>query len=110
MTPAEIGNYGEQYATAFLTSKGFTCVQNTQLPGATDIQATITDAYGNVTKALLVQVKTAIAPNAPAALSAEDKRSIVARASVYNAEAWLAQVSIDKNGNKLGEITWTKLN
>ncbi|MGB7591365.1 MAG: hypothetical protein WCD04_14885 [Terriglobia bacterium] len=110
MTSAEIGSYGEQYVTAFLASKGFTCQQNTQLPGSTDIEATIKDVYGHITKALLVQVKTAVTPNAPADLSAEDKKAIVVRANLYSAEAWLAQVNLDSRGNQLGDIKWTKLN
>jgi hypothetical protein len=110
MTSAEIGNYGERYATAWLQSKGFSCYRNTQLPGSTDIEATIKDVYGKVTKGLLVQVKTAVSPNSPGYLTADEKKGIVARANRNSYEAWSAQVSIDSSGNQLGEIKWAKLN
>ncbi len=39
MTPAEIGNLGERYATKWLESNGYSCYRNTQQPGSTDIEA-----------------------------------------------------------------------
>jgi hypothetical protein len=110
MTAAEIGNIGERYATAFLEGKGFTCYRNTQLPGSTDIEAVLKNSTGNVTKRILAQVKTAVTPNSPADLSLLEKSGIVSRANRNNAEAWLAQVSINDDGDLLGDIKWTKLN
>jgi len=104
LTAAEIGNYGERHVTNWLSAKGFRCYQNTQQPGCTDI-----DAKGNPT-CLFVQVKTAIYPSLPASLSADERTAIVRRANNNNREAWLAQVSVSKDGNLIGEITWTKLN
>jgi hypothetical protein len=104
LTAAEIGYSGERHATAWLTANGYACYQNTQLPGSTDIDATGSN------KSLYVQVKTAVSPNWIAGLSAEEKNAIVARANRNNREAWLAQVTIDADGNLIGEITWTKLN
>ncbi|OLD00436.1 MAG: hypothetical protein DMG35_17360 [Acidobacteria bacterium] len=104
LTAAVIGTYGEVHATAWLRANGWRCYRNTQLPGATDIEA----AAG--TRSLLVQVKTAIWPNFPASLSGEEKRSIVARANRNQKEAWLAQLQINREGALVGSITWTKLN
>lgn len=104
MTSAEIGNIGERYVTAWLRAKGYTCYRNTQLPGATDIEATGYD------KSLLVQVKTAVSPNSPAYLTAEELNGIVSRANRSRKEAWLARVTINDEGNLLGDIKWTKLN
>jgi hypothetical protein len=108
MTAAEIGSIGERHATAALQAQGWSCYRNTQLPGSTDIEATTTDGRGTVIKRLLVQVKTAVTPNAPADLTADDKRAIISRANRNNAEAWLAQVKIDSSGGSLG-IAWTRL-
>jgi Holliday junction resolvase-like predicted endonuclease len=104
LTAAEIGYYGERHATAWLTANGYSCYQNTQLPGSTDIDATSSKA------SLYVQVKTAVSPNSPAELSADERKAIVARANRNNRQAWLAQVTIDENGDLIGKITWTKLN
>jgi Holliday junction resolvase len=110
MTPAEIGSHGEKHVTAYLGSKGFSCYRNTQLPGSTDIEATRTDAFGNVTQGLLVQVKTAEHPNHPSCLSSEECSGIIARAKRKGWEAWLAQIQIDQLGGLVGAIAWTKLN
>src|SRR5260370_20529966 len=72
-TAAKIGNIGEIYVTRWLQGMNYACHQNTQLPGSTDIEAT------GVVNKLLVQVKTAVYPNSPAFLSAEEKKTIVAR-------------------------------
>lgn len=104
MTSAEIGNFGERHATAWLQSKGYQCYRNTQQPGSTDIEAR------GSTKSLLVQVKTGLSPSPAPGLSGEEQRNISSRASNLGYEAWLAQVQIDARGSLLGEITWNKLN
>ena len=103
LTSAEVGTTGEKHATAELRAKGWTCYRNTQLPGATDIEAT------GGTPALLVQVKTAVYPNLPADLSAEEKTAIVSRANRNGKDAWLAQLQINREGALVGSISWTKL-
>jgi hypothetical protein len=108
MTPAQIGITGEQYVVADPTSKGFSCYRNTQLPGATDVEAVLKDIHGNITRKLLVQVKTAVPPNSPDTLSAEEAKAIVARARRGNSEAYLAQVLIDDIGRLL-KITYSQL-
>jgi Holliday junction resolvase len=104
LTASEIGTAGEKHATAWLQANGWSCYRNTQLPGATDIQAT------SGTKSILVQVKTAVFPNQPVGLSADDKNAIVARANKSSKEAWLAQLQINSEGLLVGQISWTRLN
>jgi hypothetical protein len=84
-------------------ANGWHCYRNTQLPGATDIEAI------SGSKSLLAQVKTAVWPNRPADLTADEKKAIVARASRNQKEAWLAQLQIDNAGALVGGIAWTKL-
>lgn len=102
--PAEVGSAGEVIATNWLRANGWLCYRNTQLPGATDIQAT----SGN--RSLLVQVKTAVYPNSPADLAADERKAIVGRANRNGKEAWLAQLQINSEGALIGTILWTKLN
>ena len=104
MTSAEIGNFGERHATAFLQAKGWQCHRNTQQPGATDIEA----RSGN--QGLLVQVKTGLSPNPAPDLSADERRSITSRATSLGFEAWLAQLQIGSQGELVGSIHWKKLN
>lgn len=104
ISPAQIGSIGEKHATAWLSGQGFTCYRNTQLPGCTDIEC----SAGN--KSLLVQVKTAIHPESPAYLSAEEKNAIVSRANRNGSEAWLARLQINEKGALVGKIMWSKLN
>jgi Holliday junction resolvase len=98
----DIGAAGEKHATAALIEKGWTCVQNTQQAGATDIQAT---AGG---KTMLVQVKTAVCPAFPADISPEERTRITGRAARNGYEAWLCQVRLNPNGS-LAWINWQKL-
>ncbi len=100
---AEVGIIGERLAAAWLGANGWHWYRNTQLPGATDIQAT------RDRESIRVQVKTAVYPNLPASLSADEKKAIVARATHNKQQAWLAQLQIDSEGRLLGEIGWTKL-
>lgn len=103
LTAAQIGTIGEVHVTNWLKAKGYSCYRNTQLPGATDIEAN-----GNPTS-LLVQVKTAICPNSAAGLSAEDTKAIVARANRTGRQAWLARLQINNKGELVGDIAWTRL-
>jgi hypothetical protein len=103
LTATQVGTAGEVYVTQWLQANGYACYRNTQLPGATDIEATAIQA------SLLVQVKTAIWPSLPADLAAEEKRAIVARATRSKRQAWLAQLQINNEGVLLGQISWTRL-
>lgn len=106
MTSTAVGSVGERHATAVLVARGFACNTDTRQPGATDIEAVHRSGHPG----LLVQVKTAVAPNLPSGLSAQEERSIKARASRLAREAWLAQVQIDAHGDLVGLVSWTKLN
>jgi len=109
LTPAEIGQIGEEHLMAALRAKGFDCHRNTQLPGVTDIVA-VEREEGKIINSLRVQVKTAIVPCLPADLSWEEKKAIISRAHASDSEAWMAQVRINEDGDLVGEIKWGKLN
>lgn len=104
MTPAEIGNYGERYATTWLKNNGYQCYRNTQQPGSTDIEARSDKTN------LLVQVKTGLTPNKAPNISSDEMRNISSRASNKGYEAWLAQLQINEQGQLVGQIQWKKLN
>ena len=57
----------------------------------------------------LVQVKTAVHPNLPDGLSAEESARIRKRAVRMRWEAWLAQVHVDDTGALLGPLVYTRL-
>jgi hypothetical protein len=103
LTAAQIGTIGEIHTTNWLKARNYSCYRNTQLPGATDIEAN-----GNPTS-LLVQVKTAIWPNLPASLSTEEIQAIVARAKRTGRQAWVARLQINNEGALIGDIAWTRL-
>ncbi len=103
LTAAQIGTVGEVHTTNWLKAKGYSCYRNTQLPGATDIEAN-----GNPTS-LLVQVKTAVWPSLAASLSVEETKAIVARAQRIGRQAWVAQLQVNNKGEMVGDIAWTRL-
>lgn len=89
----------------WLKAKGYRIDRwDTQSPGSTDIEASGT------AKRLLVQVKSALAPNQPAVLSGDEIAKIKSRAGKVGAEAWQAQVQLDSQLRQAGEIKWAKLN
>ncbi|NTU50239.1 MAG: hypothetical protein HGA87_05045 [Desulfobulbaceae bacterium] len=104
MESGDIGHWGELHTEAWLKARGYACYRNTQLPGATDIEARGT------TKSLLVQVKTGLSPSVAPQLSSKEQRNITSRANRLGNEAWLAQVQINRSGAQVGEIGWSKLN
>lgn len=99
----EIGQAGERIVARELAAKGYRTNIDTRAPGSTDIEARGTSAN------LLVQVKTAMSPNLPAALSGEEERNIKSRAARLGWEAWEAKVQIDSKGNLVGAVGWRKL-
>jgi hypothetical protein len=107
MESGHIGGYGERHAAACLAEQGWSCHRNTQQPGATDIMGTATS--NGATVRVLVQVKTAVVPNQPAGLSADERRAITARAANLNGFAWLAQVQINAQGQLVGQIHWSRV-
>jgi len=103
MQPWEIGAAGERIVADTLRISGFVVTVNTQLPGATDIDAT------KVGDHRLVQVKTSVAPEPPAALSPEEVRAIKSRASRLGATAWQARLMITPGGLPGSAIEWQQL-
>ncbi|HAU37994.1 MAG TPA: hypothetical protein DCX07_09800 [Phycisphaerales bacterium] len=102
---ASIGHAGEGVVVTYLKAKGYriTC-WDTQGPGATDIEAAGTQAT------LLVQVKSAVWPNEPCALSVLEHQALTSRAARKRAQAWEARVTLDSSLRPIGEPAWRKLN
>jgi Holliday junction resolvase len=102
-TALQIGEAGERIVVDWLKAKGCTIDRwDTQSPGSTDIEASWP------TKRLLVQVKSAVAPNQPSVLSGDEIAKIKSRAAKVGAEAWQAQVQLDSQLRQVG-IKWAKL-
>jgi Holliday junction resolvase-like predicted endonuclease len=105
VTPQEIGQAGERHAVEWLKRQGYRIDRwDTKSPGATDIDASNSKAR------ILVQVKSAVAPGSPPALSGEDEKAIKARATKLSAEAWEARVTLSANLALSRAIEWRKLN
>lgn len=99
----EIGTVGERYVAYWLRYNGYATNIDTKGPGATDIEAR------GSTKSLLVQVKTAVLPSKPDTLSAEEERSILARAARLGCEAWEARVQLDVRMQQVGQVQWRRM-
>jgi len=77
---------------------------DTKTPGSADIDA----SKGH--RRVLIQVKSALTPNAPPGLSSAELRNLKSRASRIGAEAWLAQVNLSPaNLARVGDINFTQL-
>lgn len=100
----DIGQAGEKIVADYLRQKGYSVEQNTRLPGSGDIEA-----RGNQAS-LLVQVKTSIHPNDPPFLCNDEMGNIRSRATRLGWEAWSARLRVNRQGDLVGEILWTKLN
>lgn len=101
----KIGHTGESLVVTYLKAKGYRITSwDTQGPGATDIEASGTQAT------LLVQVKTAVWPNNPVGLNSQERQALASRASRKRAQAWEAKVTLDSSLRLVGEIAWRKLN
>jgi hypothetical protein len=103
MTATTIGSVGERIVVHWLTVNNYSTNWDTKGPGATDIEARSNQAN------LLVQVKTAVAPNQSTTISSEERTRITSRAGRLGWQAWLAQVQVDRFGNQVGKTHWTQL-
>lgn len=103
LTQVQIGQAGERFVARELAAKGYWTNVDTKAPGSTDVEALGTNV------SLRVQVKTAVSPNSPAALSTEEERNIKALAARNGSEAWEARVQVDPKLNLVGAIGWRKL-
>lgn len=99
------GAAGEAAVAQQLRAKGWVnvCV-DTKGPGSTDVTAQ--NPFGG---GILVQVKSCLLPGVPPAISADERRAIVARAGRLGYKAYLAAVSIGALG-LTHEIVWQELN
>lgn len=103
MLPDEIGRIGERFVAADLTAKNYRCHVDTRQPGATDVVAIGTQI------SLRVQVKTALAPNAPAMPANEEQQALIATSRSNGQQAWIALVSINQQGQLASPIQWQQL-
>ena len=100
LTPQQIGAFGEKHVADALRQTSHTGIKvNTQSPGSTDIE----------TDNVLVQVKTAVAPNNPGYPSSDEIRNIKSRATKIGKNAHIAQVTINSDGSLAKQINWTNL-
>ena len=103
-TASDIGRAGERHAVDWLRAEGYSIIKwNPQASGSTDIEAK------SSSKRLLVQVKTAAYPTAPAQLSAEEEKAITSRAARLGAQAWEARVQVGSNLDLIGNVQWRRI-
>jgi hypothetical protein len=102
-TQVKTDQAGEHIVARELAAKGYRTNVDTRGPGSTDIEAR------RSTDNLLVQVKTAVAPNAPAGLSSDEERNIKSRAAREGYQAWEAKLQVDSALNMVGAIAWRQL-
>src|SRR5258708_39296993 len=102
-TQVKTGQAGEHIVARELAAKGYRTNLDTKGPGSTDIEARGTNA------SLLVQVKTAVSPNAPAGLSSDEERNIKSRAARLGYQAWEAKLQVDSGLSMVGTIAWRQL-
>lgn len=103
MQSVDVGQIGENIVASWLRQSGYAVVQNTKLPGATDIEA----VSGN--KKYLVQVKTSVYPSQPSYMTSNEIARIKSRATRIGYVATIARLIVNSQGNLLGQIEWTKL-
>ncbi len=99
----DIGTAGEAAAVNELKSQGWKIHKwNTKSPGSTDIEASKGE------KKILVQVKSAVPPDVPASLSADEERNIKSRAIKSGASAHVAKVTLDRSLKAI-DVSWKKI-
>jgi len=100
--PADIGRVGEAHVVRWLQQRGYWTNWDTKAPGATDIEA-------RGIENLLVQVKAAVQPDVPAALSPAEVSAIKERAARIGFSVYSAGVTLDRTLRLVGEVQWVKL-
>ncbi len=98
-----IGRIGESWVVSHLAKLEFTIKHDTKLQGPADIEAIKPEHH------LLIQVKTALEPNEPADLTAEDAASLQVRAKALSAIPLLAQLVVNKKGQRVGPIRFSEV-
>lgn len=104
LEPADIGHAGEKHVENWCISKGFrNVIRNTWQPGGVDIQAD-----GGTNNNIIIQVKSAISPNQPIAITDQEKAAIIARGKKLSRIPYGAYVTMDANTKLIGEISFVK--
>jgi hypothetical protein len=101
MSSADIRLIGKRYVVDWLESMEFEIVDwGDEDPEALDVEAEHSDSH------VIVRVKTAVEPDEPRELSADEVRDLMSRASEKKAVAWEAKVRLDADRLLKGEISW----
>jgi hypothetical protein len=101
MSSTDVRLIGKRYVVDWLESIRFEIVDwDDEDPEASDIEAEHSEAH------VIVRVKTAVEPDEPEDLSAEEVRGLMSRASSKKAVAWEAKVRLDADRILKGEISW----
>lgn len=100
---ADILKAGEGTIVQWLQDNGYTTNWEARSPETTDIGAEAVEAH------VLVQIRSAVVPDMPSALSSDEERSLKARATAINYQAWEAKVQLDAKLQPVGQIMWRQL-
>lgn len=103
LTSSDIAEYGERHVERWLTEQGYRCYHNTQRQGTRDMEAR--SAENNMLVHVLSHLESVQAP----ALSQSEHDSVCSRAFMLGFDAWLAEISIDRHGEQVGDIHWKQL-
>ncbi len=103
LTSSDIAEYGESHVERWLTEQGYRCYHNTQRQGTRDMEARSAD--NNMLVHVLSHLESVQAP----ALSQSEHDSVCSRAFMLGFDAWLAEISIDRHGEQVGDIHWKQL-
>lgn len=103
LTPADIAEHGERHVERWLTEQGYRCYHNTQRQGTRDLEARSGD--NNMLVHVLSHLESVQAPS----LGQSEHDSVCSRAFMLGFDAWLAEISIDRHGDQVGDIHWKQL-
>lgn len=103
LTLSDIAEHGERHVERWLTEQGYRCYHNTQRQGTRDLEARSTD--NNMLVHVLSHLESVQAP----ALGQSEHDSVCSRAFMLGFDAWLAEISIDRHGEQVGDIHWKQL-
>jgi hypothetical protein len=103
MDNTRVARSGEEHAARQLKDWGFTVKIHSRHPNSSDLEAGFPNKTG-----ILVQVKTALCPEEPEAIPAEELVSLKCRAVTARKEAWYARVQVDTEGRLTKPIKWVR--
>jgi hypothetical protein len=94
---------GERLVALWLAERGYSTNATARTNGSADIEVR------GPRNSMLVQVRSALAPDAPTPISPDEERRIQARAQQMGLEAWEARVQLNSQLQQVGEIQWRRL-